>query len=368
MAAYRPCALPLELIVMVADYLGPLDLLNLIQGIPHLAPLLNSQHIQAQDDNGRTILHHIVEQGLENLLKPLTKWIPHSSVPDNGGWTLLHQAVRNGDERMTKALVYAGLDISAKDNGGRTALHFACDVDEVGIAQFLLDHGANPSAADYNGRTLLPNTDRRCSVIHERLWRAGAVFRSQPMPRPMPRGLTPLFYAAWLGREDTTRILLEAGADPSIQTEGGETVLQRAISGNHINIVRLLLDAGVDVNAQESLHGHTDLLKAAHWGADDSLRLLLKAGADASAVGYDGRNALHLAATMGHESTVKLLLKEGVDSSAQDNQGYTPLDWAVASENKGVIQILEHAHKNPFLRLVHQMCGECYSKTKSEND
>ncbi|GIJ85147.1 hypothetical protein Asppvi_004003 [Aspergillus pseudoviridinutans] len=364
MAAYSPCTLPLELILIIAGYLGPLDLLTLIQGIPHLTPLLQARHIQAQDDNGCTILHHIVEQGLEDLLKPLTKWIPHSSVPDNGGWTPLHQAVRNSDKQMTKALVYAGLDISAKDNGGRTALHLACDVDEVGIAQFLLDHGANPSAADYNGQTLLHDARRRSSVIIQKLWQAGAVFSS----RPMPRGLTPLFYAAWLGREDITRILLKAGADPAIQTESGETVLQRAASGNHINIMRLLLDVGVDVNVQESLHGHTALLKAAHCGADNALQLLLKAGADISAVGYDGCNAMHLAAIMGHESTVKLLLKEGVDSSAQDNQGYTPLDWAVANENKGVIRILEDAHNNTFLRLMQRMCGECYSRTKSGND
>ncbi|GFF45116.1 putative ankyrin repeat protein RF_0381 [Aspergillus lentulus] len=364
MSAYSPRTLPLELIVMVADYLGPLDLLTLILGIPHLAPLLQARHIEAQDENGRTILHHIVEQRLENLLNPLAKWIPQSSIPDNGGWTPLHHAVRTGDEQITKALVYAGSDISAKDNRGRTALHLACDVDEIDIMQFLLDHGANPSLTDYNGHILIHDMRRLSTLILQKLWRAGAVFDS----RPMPRGLTPLFYAAWLGREDAARILLEAGADPSIQTESGETVLQRAVSGNHINVVRLLLHVGVDVNVRELLHGHTAVLKAAYWGADDCLRLLVKAGADVSAVDYDGHNALHLAVMMGHESTVKLLLKEGVDTSARDNQGHIPLDCAVTNENKGVIQILQDAHKNTLLKLVHRICGECYSKIRSGND
>lgn len=212
MEAYSFCALPLELIVMVADYLGPLDLLNLIQGLPHIAPLLNSWHIQAHDENGHTILHHIVEQRLEYLIKPLAKWIPRSSIADNEGWTPLFQAVRNSDESMTKALVYAGADVSAKDHTGKTALHLACYEDAVGIVQILLDHGANPSVADCNGRTPLHDAFGRNTVILQKLIKAGADLN----PRRMPRGLAPLYLEAWLGREDAVRILLEAGADPSI--------------------------------------------------------------------------------------------------------------------------------------------------------
>lgn len=85
MSGHSPHKRPLELIVMATDYLGPLDLFNLIQGIPHVVPHLNSQQIQVQDKNGHTILYHIVEKGLENLIKPLAKWIPQCSIPDNEG-------------------------------------------------------------------------------------------------------------------------------------------------------------------------------------------------------------------------------------------------------------------------------------------
>ncbi|KAL3412574.1 ankyrin repeat protein [Aspergillus fumigatus] len=372
MEAYSFCALPLELIVMVADYLGPLDLLNLIQGLPHIAPLLNSWHIQAHDENGHTILHHIVEQRLEYLIKPLAKWIPRSSIADNEGWTPLFQAVRNSDESMTKALVYAGADVSAKDHTGKTALHLACYEDAVGIVQILLDHGANPSAADCNGRTPLHDAFGRNTVILQKLIKAGADLN----PRRMPRGLAPLYLEAWLGREDAVRILLEAGADPSIQTETGETILQKAIEGSHTKVVQLLLDAGVDINVREFHHGVNAILTAAYWGADDCIRLLQRAGADVFSVDYRGCNALHRAALGGRLSTVKLLLKEGVDSSAEDNRGYTPQRYAVEGvythggssdiDWEELIRILEDVHtKSPFLRFLNWMRAKCYFTKKS---
>ncbi len=278
MAAYISLNLPLEIILMIADYLQPLDLLSLVQGIPHITTLLNSQHIQAQDENKHTILQMIVDQGLEYLIEPLAKWIPQSSISDNEGGSLLHQAVSNGDQRMAKALIHAGSDISAQDHNGRTALHIACDkgvVNGVQIVQLLLDHGANPSAADCSGRTPLHEGFGHNTTILQMLIKAGADLD----PRRIPRGLTPLYYVAMLGRESAGRVLLEAGADHSIKTKQGETILERAALKGHANIVRLLLEFGVDITVRNE-HGYTAVLVAALAGKDECIKVLHKAGAD----------------------------------------------------------------------------------------
>ncbi|RHZ58907.1 hypothetical protein CDV55_105756 [Aspergillus turcosus] len=336
MAAPRPLKLPLELILRIADCLGPSDLLHMIQGIPQVAPLLNSRHIEAQDENGHTILYLIVEQGLENLIKPLAKWILQSSIPNNEG---------SAEPRFISP---ATLMILGLYSYSWTTVQ------------------TRPQRITTDAQSCM----RRVDEILLKLIKAGAVLDH---PQGL-RGLTPLFYVAWLGREDAARILLEAGADPSIQTDTGETILQRAVKGNHTSVVQLLLGVGVDVGVRDFSHGWTAVLTAAHWGADDCLRLLLKAGADVLVVDYHGRNALHLAARMGNPSTVRLLLKEGVNSSAKDNQGYDPLRYAVEGEQQGgvilgdyigVIRILEDVHKNTFLRLVHRMGAKCYSTTKS---
>ncbi|KAJ5176966.1 ankyrin repeat protein [Penicillium canariense] len=317
--------------------------------MPHVASILNSRHIQAQDENGHTILYLIVEQRLEHLIEPLAEWIRQSSIPNVEGWMPLHQAVRNGDQLMAKAMIHAGSDISAQDHSGRTALHLAVHGDAIGIVQLLLDHGANPSAADYNGRTPLHEGYGQSITILQMLIKAGADID----PRQMQRGLTPLYYEAILNRESSARILLEAGADPSIQTSTGETVLQHATFRNHANIVRLLLEWGVDTTVRDE-HGLTAVLVAAVSGADECLQLLLKAGADISVLDNYGRNALHIAAGCGEESTVRLLLKKGLDSSARDNRGYTPMCWAFDHEKKGVIQILQDAQKNRFARFMQR--------------
>jgi receptor-interacting serine/threonine-protein kinase 4 len=167
----------------------------------------------------------------------------------------------------------------------------------------------------------------------------------------MPNGLTPLFYEAWLGRKEACTALIYDGADAGIVSVNGETVLQRATLGNHADIVRLLLDCGVNINARDN-HGYTAVLVAAIAGANECLRLLLKAGADISVVDNYGRNALHIAAWNGRKSTVRLLLRKGVDPKALDNRGTCALCWAVERRHDGVIRILKHARKNPVSRFI----------------
>ncbi|EAW13859.1 ankyrin repeat protein [Aspergillus clavatus NRRL 1] len=291
----------------------PSDLLKLIQGISDVGPLLNSGHIRAQDKDENTILHLIVERGLENLIKPLARWIPPSSIPNHDGWTPLHLTVRNNDERMTKALVHAGPDISAQDQSGKTALHCACYNDAVKIVRFLLDQGANPSAADYEGST----------PLHEGL--APSLTPNAAHERQVPF----FIWLVWVEKV-LPGSFLRLEQILSFKQRKGETLLQRATSGNHSNFMRVLLDAGVDVNTRDSYNGYTAVLRAASRGADDALRLLQKNGADILAGDYHRRNALHLAArTEQKPSTAKLLLKAGVNPSAQDWQGYTPLRYAV---------------------------------------
>ncbi|KAF4218731.1 hypothetical protein CNMCM6805_003673 [Aspergillus fumigatiaffinis] len=262
--------------------------------------------------------------------------------------TPLHQAVRKGDERMVKALINAGADVSAQDNSARTALHLACEAEEAGIVQLLLDDGADPSTADYNGRTPLHEAVGRDTIILQKLLRRDGVDLN---PREMLNGLTPLFYEASLGRKDAFTELIYYGADADICSVNGETVLQRATLGNHADIVRLLLDRGVNINVRDS-HGYTAVLVAAIAGANECLQLLLKAGADISVVDNYGRNALHIAAWNGRKSTVRLLLRKGVDPKALDNRGSCALCWAVQRRHDGLIRILKHAQKNPVSRFI----------------
>lgn len=87
---------------------------------------------------------------------------------------------------------------------------------------------------------------------------------------------TALQYAARRTGQETFQILLSAGADVNLQSDGYGTALQVAASRGFYARVKMLLDAGADVNLQGGFYGSA--LRAAR-GNQQIVKLLLSAGA-----------------------------------------------------------------------------------------
>ena len=100
--------------------------------------------------------------------------------------------------------------------------------------------------------------------------------------------------------------LIKEGADVN-KTDyiGGHTALQMAVWNHDTEIIRLLLEAGADVDVQES--SWTPLIYAAFNGLTEIAQLLIEAGADLYAVNEQGENALTIAEKNGHQDIVKIL-------------------------------------------------------------
>lgn len=95
-----------------------------------------------------------------------------------------------------------------------------------------------------------------------------------------------------------------------------------------------LLDAGRNVPVMIDVRdgqGRTPLAHAAAQGHTDAVRLLLEAGADVDLCGDDGRSALHWSAVYGHSEVVVTLAGAAASPDSEDASGCTPLDLAVAS-------------------------------------
>ena len=117
--------------------------------------------------------------------------------------------------------------------------------------------------------------------------------------------------------------LLRAGAEASTKAlvlavrgrKFSEKILdeRRMFTGNHLKIVRALLDAGADVNGYYDFRPLPLFYMAAKYGHPQTARLLIERGADVN------RNSPTLAAARyGHASVVQVLLEAGASADVVD--------------------------------------------------
>jgi uncharacterized protein len=143
-----------------------------------------------------------------------------------------------------------------------------------------------------------------------------------------PDGFTALHLAAFFGHIATARALLQRGAPVDVVSTNYLRVrpLNSAAAGQHVEIVRMLLERGADPDDPEGA-GFTPLHAAAENGDIDSARLLLDAGADATRKAGDGRIPADFARARGHEDLVALLSEaHGPTLGAQDSARNAPIN------------------------------------------
>jgi ankyrin repeat protein len=122
-----------------------------------------------------------------------------------------------------------------------------------------------------------------------------------------PDGFTALHLAAFFGKPEIARALLDAGAPVDAYTTNdlANQPLHAAAAGRHLEVCRLLLAAGADVNATQH-GGYTPLHEAAHPGDIVMVELVLSAGADPTVRGPEGTPA-DLADAAGHPDVARRL-------------------------------------------------------------
>ncbi|WP_432735854.1 ankyrin repeat domain-containing protein [Maridesulfovibrio sp. FT414] len=117
-----------------------------------------------------------------------------------------------------------------------------------------------------------------------------------------------MHFAAYHGRADKVREYIDRGVDVDERDSYGATALHAAMFQNNIRIIRMLIDAGYDVNAQGTENGFTPL---------------------------------HDAVWANNLQGAKLLIASGARLDIRDKKGQTPYDKAVAEGRTGMLEVLK---------------------------
>ncbi len=133
---------------------------------------------------------------------------------------------------------------------------------------------------------------------------------------------------------DRVKKLLATGQNPNDYAEisgPGDYPLQTAISSGNLQLVKLLLDAGADPNL-ETIRG-TVLSQSAYEGKLEIVKALIESGADVHKKSEHSGDPLQEALIGGNPKIVETLIAAGVDVNKNLNIGQTPLQFLVQSES-----------------------------------
>ncbi len=226
----------------------------------------------------------------------------------------IHTAIQNGDSQKVRQILKSNPDAYREQNTyGYPPLHYAAYTQSVGCAQVLLSYGAhvNQVAAVVPPEQI--SLSQKKDVTREKM--------------------TPLQLAIQSNGTKIVKVLLDAGADINWGPPESFPPLTIAVINENVKIVELLLNRGADPN--QHARRTTALHKAIGPSKVDEqiTRLLLKQGANPNIQDATGKTPLHLAVEMNPEIT-KSLLDAGAKPNKRDKRGRTALH-AVADVRGG---------------------------------
>lgn len=188
-------------------------------------------------------------------------------------YEILWRACWRGHLRLVQDMLDEGLDVNATRLGGLRALEFAAYHGHVSILSLLFEKGADLNYEGNEYHAIHGAASNGHEDVVQVLLDHGADVNSSGS-----RYLTPLWEAAKNQQLSMMRFLLSKGADVEAD-ECGDYAFFRAIIQGHEQVVRILAEAGVNVDGVPGDSEPPPILNAMIHGQGDMVKLLLELGA-----------------------------------------------------------------------------------------
>ncbi|XP_045928013.1 protein phosphatase 1 regulatory subunit 12A isoform X5 [Micropterus dolomieu] len=246
-------------------------------------PILKKKKTKVKFDDGAVFLAACSSGDTEEVLRMLDRGadINYANVD---GLTALHQACIDDNVDMVTFLVEHGASINQPDNEGWIPLHAAASCGYLDIAEYLISQGANVGVVNSEGETPLDIAEEEAmeELLQNEINRQGVDIEA--------------------ARKEEERVMLRdarqwlnSGQIQDVRhAKSGGTSLHVAAAKGYAEVLKLLIQAGYDVNIKD-YDGWTPLHAAAHWGKEEACRILVENLCDMDLINKMGQTALDVA-------------------------------------------------------------------------
>ncbi|XP_071442491.1 protein fem-1 homolog B [Hetaerina americana] len=154
------------------------------------------------------------------------------------------------------------------------------------------------------------------------------------------KGASALWCAAGSGRLGVVKLLVEAGADVNHPTATESTPLRAACFDGRLDIVQYLVENSADIHCANK-YNNTCLMIAGYKGHLHVVKYLLSVGINPNESAHCGATALHFAAECGEDHVARALVEDGgAKLNAKNGIGMTPLMVAAVRTRASVVEYL----------------------------
>ena len=252
--------------------------------------------VNVTNEHKITALMLACEKGNKDVINILLDAGADHNITDAYGDTWLHYAARNyWHPEVLHSLISHGVGVNATNRKNITAFMTACAKGNKDIINVLLNAGADPDKADTDGDTCLHYAARH--YCHMEVVQA-LISHGIDVNVTNKKNVTSLMISCRERNKDDVDVLLNAGADPNIADDDGDTCLHKILHREYLSLeydhetLQMLLDHGAPVNAANKNH-QTAYMLACDQGNIDAMYALLNAGADPSITNNDNGDANH---------------------------------------------------------------------------